>query len=191
MSMDASLAGSQTTRNGYYWMQTFTGRAVFPMDMRPEEIWIEDIAHALSMQCRYAGHCNKFESVAEHCVLLATVIPKHKLEALMHDSPEAYLIDVPRPVKRHLNGYYDIEANLARTVATRFELIYPTPDIVSEYDQRILLDERNQNMTKSPLPLGDGWPDWMEPLGVTLQYWEPEVAEQKFLEKFSELLGHD
>lgn len=35
------------------WIQTYTGRMFWPLDPRPEEIWIEDIAHALSLQCRF------------------------------------------------------------------------------------------------------------------------------------------
>ena len=53
------------------WIATFTGRQAYPMDLRPSEITIEDIAHSLSMQCRYTGHCLRFYSVAEHSVLMA------------------------------------------------------------------------------------------------------------------------
>ena len=35
------------------WMQTATGRQFWPMDPRPHEVFIEDIAHALSMICRF------------------------------------------------------------------------------------------------------------------------------------------
>ena len=80
-----NLMASAPARKGN-WMQTFTGRQFWPADPRADEIDIRDIAHALSMQCRYAGHCTQFYSVAEHCVLLANAIPEQKLWALLHDA---------------------------------------------------------------------------------------------------------
>src|SRR5690606_29748913 len=98
------------TRKGD-WMQTFTGRRFWPLDPRPDEICIEDIAHALSMQCRYAGHCLSFYSVAEHSVLLSQhVAEPFRRWALLHDASEAYLVDVPRPIKGDLSNYRAVEA---------------------------------------------------------------------------------
>ena len=53
------------------WMQTFTGRQFFPLDPHPNDVDPVDIAHALSLICRYGGHTRRFYSVAEHCVLLS------------------------------------------------------------------------------------------------------------------------
>lgn len=39
------------------WFLTYTGIHFYPMDPRPEEVCIEDIAHALALQCRFNGHC--------------------------------------------------------------------------------------------------------------------------------------
>jgi uncharacterized protein len=87
-------------------MQTYTGLAFWPLDPRPDEIRLVDIAHALSKLCRYGGQCLSFYSVAEHSLLVASKAPDHlKLVALMHDASEAYLLDIPRPIKRHLAGY--------------------------------------------------------------------------------------
>ena len=62
------------------WMQTYTGRQFWPIDPRANEVHIEDIAHALSMMCRYNGHCRTFYSVAEHSVLVSQhVPPEHAL----------------------------------------------------------------------------------------------------------------
>ena len=46
-------------RNGS-WIQTYTGIQFWPLDPRPEEIEIRDIAHALSLLCRFNGHCRVF-----------------------------------------------------------------------------------------------------------------------------------
>lgn len=162
------------------WMQTAQGRQFWPMDPRPEEIHIDDIAHALGMQCRYGGHSLRFYSVAEHCVHVASVAPAGlELAALMHDASEAYLTDVIRPVKSSLSNYKEIESNLERCIAERFGLTWPMPPEVKRLDERILRDERTQNMNPAPFP----WAccdNNAEPLGVTLQFWTPARARYEF-----------
>jgi uncharacterized protein len=168
------------------WMQSFTGRQVYPLDMRVEDIDIRDIAHSLSMQCRYNGHSTRFYSVAEHSVLVCWAAPKeHKLAALMHDASEAYLCDLPRPVKNCVTGYKEAEAQVEAVIAERYGFSYPHPAEVKELDNRILLDERDQIMAPPPA-------DWnlpFKPLGITLHCWSPERAETMFLHMFDVLGG--
>lgn len=163
-------------------MQTRGGRQFWPLDPRPEEIHIEDIASALSKLCRYGGHCLRFYSVAEHCVHVAAAAPADlKLAALLHDASEAYLQDVIRPIKSHLTNYFAIEADLERCVATRFGLVWPIPVEVKRLDTAILADERDQAMAAPPMP----WPQTTEPpINAVLQFWNPERAEQEFLSSF-------
>lgn len=168
-------------------MQTFTGRQFWPMDPRADEIHIEDIAHSLSMQCRYAGHSILFYSVAEHCVLLARAASYHnQLWALLHDAAEAYLVDVPRPVKPYLLGYAETEANVMVEVCERFGLPFLMPAEVKTMDGMILRDEAHQNMAPCVVPWGFPEP---EPLGVKLQFWTPAQAEAEFLREFYSLTG--
>jgi len=170
------------------WMQTFTGRQFWPLDPRPDEIAVEDIAHALAMQCRYAGHCLRFYSVAEHSVLLSEWVMAEAgthaaLWALLHDASEAYLVDVPRPVKPYLAGYKPAEAVVMRAVAARFGLAPDIPAIVKQADDRIIADER-ANLSACVAQ----WDFDAIPLGVTLHYWTPDVAEERFLEAFRWLI---
>jgi hypothetical protein len=58
------------------WIQTYTGKKFYPLTATIDDIDIEDIAHSLSMQCRFNGHCYVFYSVAEHSVLIAENIPQ-------------------------------------------------------------------------------------------------------------------
>lgn len=168
------------------WMQTASGRQFWPLDPRPEEIYIRDIAAALSKLCRYGGHVLRFYSVAEHCVHVASAAPAPlKLPALLHDASEAYLQDVIRPIKRHLTNYEAIEAELERAIAVRFGLAWPWHPEVKRLDNAILADERDQAMAPPPV-------DWKlsEPaLGVQLNFWPPEIAEQAFLRAFIEYGG--
>lgn len=166
------------------WMQTYTGRQFWPIDPRAEEIFIEDIAHSLSLQCRYAGHCINFYSVAEHCVHVSRAVPpEDALWGLLHDAAEAYLVDVPRPLKPFLNGYKFREQKVMRAVAERFGLKGDQPASVSEIDTRILLDERAQNMTAT----SHDWRIQGQPLNIGLGFWPPDGAEYGFLARFHEL----
>src|ERR1051325_11429351 len=110
------------------WMQTFSGRRFYPLSPRSDELDPADIAHALSLLCRYGGHVERFYSVAEHCVLMSEwVDPANALAALLHDATEAYVVDVPRPLKRQLAGYREIEAAVWLAIATRFGLELALP----------------------------------------------------------------
>lgn len=174
-------------------MQSFTGRAVYPLDLRDDDIDIRDIAHSLSMQCRYAGHATRFYSVAEHSVHVAQwLLPKHgpdvALEGLLHDASEAYLVDIPRPVKPFLLGYREAEARAQAVIGHRFGLSsLGFPKAVHEADNRILADERAQAMA----PCERAWTDTGAPLGVTLRFWSPPEAKQQFLALFEQLYGED
>lgn len=169
------------------WMQTVSGRQFWPLDPRPDEIHIEDIAHALSQLCRYGGHVLRFYSVAEHCVHVARAAPQPlKLPALLHDASEAYLQDVIRPIKRHLTNYERIEAELERAVAVRFGLSWPWHPEVKRLDARITNDEIDQALAQPAVAFRIS----TEPaLGVRLQFWSPQRAEKAFLCAFAEYGG--
>lgn len=166
------------------WIQTYSGRQFWPMDPRPEDVHIEDVAHALSLLCRYGGHVLRFYSVAEHCVHLARAVPREDaLWALLHDASEAYLVDVPRPIKSSLGGYREAEAKIMAAVCERFSLHPEQPASVGEADYRILTDERVQNMAPAPV----AWSTDAAPLGITLSYWSPSEARALFLHTFHRL----
>lgn len=166
------------------WIQTYTGRAVYPLDVRVSDIDIVDVAHALSMLCRYGGHSRFFYSVAEHCVLLSHAVPKHlAYAALLHDAAEAYLVDVPRPIKGALGGYREIEADIMVSVCAAMGVSQMHLVDVEPYDRRILSDEMPQVMAPPPKP----WKDMGEKLGVQITGLDPATAKGAFLKRFYEL----
>lgn len=171
------------------WMQTFTGRRFYPLDPQADEIDPVDIAHALSLICRYGGHVKRFYSVAEHCVLLSlAVAPEHALWALLHDAAEAYVGDMIRPLKQQMPSYPPIEDEVLRVLAVRFGLrVWPGgifPPAVKDADNRILIDERAQALTAT----SDSWGiDHLEPLDVTLAFLRPEEAEAVYTDRLAEL----
>lgn len=167
------------------WMQTFSGKQFYPLDPRPDEIDTADIAHALSLLCRYGGHVDRFYSVAEHCVLMSQAVPaQHALAALLHDATEAYIVDVPRPLKRQLEGYYEIEDNVWNALCLRFHLAGDLPAEVKDADNRILLTERNTLMSRTVHRWGV---DGLAPLPVIVTGWQPLEAERRYLDRLAEL----
>jgi hypothetical protein len=169
------------------FQQTYSGLAFYALDPRPEDISIIDIASALSKQCRYAGQCQRFLSIAEHSVHVSKAFhwnpPVVRLTALMHDASEAYLSDIVRPVKQQLPQYVEIEAKIEKVISDKYGLIYPLPAYIKKVDRRIVLDEREQNLGPVTIP----WPidaENLAPLGITLQYWSPERSKEEFLDAF-------
>lgn len=166
------------------WLQTFTGRCFWPLDPRPEDVSLEDIAHALSMKCRYAGHTKHFYSVAEHSVLVSRHVPAHDaLWGLLHDAAEAYSADVPRPLKRFLPDWKPMEARIMGAVAEHFGLQPGEPASVKWADLAITADERNALMN----PCDQEWGELPRPLGVVIECLAPQAAKLAFLARFIEL----
>lgn len=168
------------------WMQTYSGKKFYPLDPHPEDIELADIAHALSLICRYGGHVDKFYSVAEHSVLMSQTLDyEDALWALLHDAAEAYVGDMVRPLKHQMPDYMAAEEKVIAAVAERFQM--PTPKYgpaVVDADNRILLTERAALMGGK---IAGDWNLDMEPLDVTVTGWTPAVAEQFFLVRFEEL----
>jgi hypothetical protein len=167
------------------WMQTHTGGQFWPLDPRIEDINILDISASLSKINRYAGHTLDFYSVAEHCVLITR---KMRLlgydqaicrEALMHDASEAYIGDIPRPIKPYLKNYAEIENGIMQKIAEKYDFAWPCSKFVKLFDTRILNDEREQAMEIEPEP----WPqtDKTMKLNVKLEFWLPPAANHEFM----------
>jgi 5'-deoxynucleotidase YfbR-like HD superfamily hydrolase len=128
-------------------IKTFTGR-VDPLNPDVDTINIEDIAHALSRQCRYNGHCEGFMSVARHSIWVAERLDDEgyntevQLTGLLHDAAEAYLGDLVRPLKHTPFGamYLEVEAALEAVIAERFSIPCPMPRAVRDADDWVLTE---------------------------------------------------
>lgn len=117
-------------------IRTYTGKIFNVFDPDPDMICIEDIAHALSNLCRFGGHTDDFYSVAEHSYRVLVEVPRAlKLQALLHDASEAYLVDMPSPIKYYMPQYREFEDKLMHVIAGKFGFEYPLSDIVRRADK--------------------------------------------------------
>jgi uncharacterized protein len=172
------------------WIQTHSGRRFNPTKPNPDAIVIQDIAHALSMQCRFSGHCREFYSVAQHSVLVSYICDSQDaLWGLMHDATEAYLVDLPRPLKRSgkMQSYIDFEAVMTEAICRRFALPFKEPPSVKRADTVLLATEARDLMS----PLHPDWIQPVEPLPFKIEAWDHNKAKDMFMKRFFELTGAD
>lgn len=169
---------------------TFTGKAFFVLDPRVEDICIEDIAHHLSHLCRFAGATRDLYSVAEHCVRGALALegwlfgPEVQLAFLLHDGAEAYCIDLPRPLKKALPAYVEIEDMVLRAVVEKYCPTYwDFQNPVSMMDNVMLSTERRDLMHSATMEWG-GLP---EPLPERIVPWSSRAAKIAYLGLFHKL----
>jgi hypothetical protein len=110
------------TENEYsgHWITTFSGKRFHYLDPQQAEIDINDISHALSLTCRFGGHCNQFYSVAEHSVRVCNIFPSNPLAGLLHDAHEAYLHDIPRPIKKDMPIYSQIADKIQKVIEMKY-----------------------------------------------------------------------
>lgn len=169
------------------WIQTFSGKRFTPTNPNPDSIVIQDIAHSLSMQCRFSGHVKRFYSVAQHSVLVSYLCNNEdSLWGLLHDATEAYLIDIPRPLKRSgkFDAYLEFEKNMQTAICRRFGLIDKEPPSVKKADTILLATEARDLMS----PLRDDWIYLVRPLPMTIDPLGPGEAELLFLNRFYDLI---
>lgn len=166
------------------WTQTYTGKQFWGMDARPEDISIEDIAHALACVNRYNGHTPVPYSVAQHSVLVSQhCLPEDAFWGLMHDASEAYLGDMISPLKRFIPQYVEVEDNLMGVICRRFLMSPEQPHSVKIADLTVLAAEARDLFPVKPA-------DWKLPHPPVATKIDPvgwRRAEAMFLERFHEL----
>ena len=117
------------------------------------EIVLSDITTSLSRQCRFNGHGVHFWSVAQHSLLVASLLPEElKLQGLLHDASEAYLGDVITPLKSNMPEYLKLEGKVQTAILSKYGLSYPLDPRVKDADRRALEMERN-SLFKGGRPL--------------------------------------
>lgn len=180
------------------FIRTFTGRRFWPLDPRADEIFVEDVAHHLSLECRFTGATYCQYSVADHSLRVSklaerivmgesrnvTLAREVALWGLLHDASEAYLRDLPKPLK-YAPGlgtiYREVERMVMDEVVVRFDLIPHEPAVVKEADTILLNTEKRDLMTGCQERPGVArLPETIFPL-------DHQRAEVEFLRRFEAL----
>jgi hypothetical protein len=170
---------------------TWMGERFRPLDPNPDDIYINDIAHALGNKCRFTGHCDEFYSVAQHCWLVYQIVVlwggnlDEQRWALLHDAAEAYLPDVATTLKPMLPDLMKAEDKLLSVIVAKFGLSTFEPAIVKKADAEALDGEARLFMSRSK-----AW--WhhdennVVPTIVT-RAWSPDMAEHRYLSTYAKL----
>lgn len=144
-------------RNQGEWILTYTGKRFYALDPKPEDVCLEDIAHASSRNNRFTGHSKRPLSVGEHCVNGVLLMRKlgynkfYQSAFLLHDASEAYLQDIARPFKKMLPDYLRLEEIVQNAIYNKYlggELTQTAKEIVEEIDNVMLINEMEQLMPK-------------------------------------------
>lgn len=160
------------------WITTYTGKKFHFRNPSVDEVCIEDIAHHLSLLCRFTGACKEFYSVAEHSIRVAEVVPASlKLSALLHDAAEAYINDISRPVK-YTHKLEETERLVMGAIIERYG-ITPYASEIKEADDILIATEARDLMSNI-----DSWAKLPEPLKGRIVPIDSWLAEMAFLYRF-------
>jgi hypothetical protein len=179
------------------WQQTASGTQMWPLDPRPEDINLLDIARGIANECRYGKQLKRrgqWYSVAEHSVLVSVHVaklypdhPEWAQEASMHDAAEAYQFgDVPRPLK-HDPSVEQVVARIEepweRSIFMRYQIKSTTESraAIKRVDNLILLDEICEVTKRPEMYAGRHMFDHPDRLYAQINCWQPAIAEVMFL----------
>jgi uncharacterized protein len=146
---------------------------------------VADIAHGLAHCCRFAGQCNLFYSVAEHCWHASYIVPApYRRAALLHDAAEAFIGDVTRPLKSLLPDYKAIEKGVEAAIGARFRVEIDHPEVKAA-DVRMLAAEQAANMPHHD----DQWPilAGIKVPEINFRFWSPADAKAAWLARYEQL----
>lgn len=168
------------------WLSTLYTPQFHFLNPIEEEVDIRDIAHSLSLVCRFGGHCNRFYSVAEHSYYVSLLLGAEGADAvtvmagLLHDAEETYIPDIPSPVKIHMPEARAMYETLSAVIYKKFDIEGADWERVKDIDHRICITEAKQ--------LGLWSEEWREvpgePINFPIGCWDPEKAETKFIRRY-------
>lgn len=144
---EQELADPEWRRGGA--VRTVTGRLFWPLDPRPEDVEPLAVAHGLAGKGRFGCQGVRFYSVGAHSLRVRRLAEELARRAgldvrlagaygLIHDGNEAFLPDVPAPIKPFIPGWADIEMAVQDAIHARLglgALPFELADVVDEADR--------------------------------------------------------
>src|SRR5690606_34198634 len=125
--------------------------------------------------------------VAQHSVYVSQFCSKeYAAYGLLHDGSEAYLGDIPTPIKNseYFSGYREIENKLQSLIYKKFNLNTEEPSFVKTVDRNILATEF---ATLFPDAYDNGERVSGNKYNFTFKPMPPKEAEKFFLDRFDYL----
>jgi hypothetical protein len=149
-------------------------------------VTLNAIARGLANACRYGNQCAPFYSVAEHSIWVSRIVPpEFALAGLFHDAAEAFILDMPKPLKEILPDYKAIEKRVEAVVFPALGLPATLPPEVKAADRQMLATEQLVLMNNS-----DAW-EWTDGLvpakGLKLKCYPPAEAYHAFIARAHKL----
>jgi hypothetical protein len=191
--VDAHYDGER--RIGDY-IETYTGVKFYPLDPRAEDVDVADMTHAISHLCRFGGHCSVFYSVGQHSLLTVSYLRGQgastfvQFLGLTHDFTEAYVVDMPSPLKRQLPEYIAVENAIESVIWESFGLRTPTDEEYAEVKAAdvfvVQLEARLLNVNKTE------WADDVAPMLRFDNYADeprPSVIKAELQREFNRLFA--
>ena len=170
------------------YVSTYLGNRFYPLVPRIDHVCIEDIAHGLAYQCRFNGQTHEFYSVAQHSLVVASLVPTDlRLAALLHDAAEAYLGDMVKPLKVLLPAFSAIEDQVSAIIAAAFDVDFSDYAPIKRADLIALATEKRDLMPHSV----ERWA-YLDGIGALPQRivpMSPGEAKRAFLQEFTRLGG--
>lgn len=153
-------------------------------EANPAAITRNAIARGLANTCRFGGQCDPFYSVAEHSIWVSRIVPrKLALVGLLHDAAEAFVGDMPKPLKELLPDYQSVERRVEHWVLGAFGIAC-LPAEIKRADMIMLATEQHLLMRNYDKWT---WTGQVEPLDIELECLPPADAYHSFLARWDEL----
>jgi len=162
---------------------TKSGRQVSLLNPLSSQIDIGDIAHGLAYQCRFNGQTTRFYSIAQHCLMVASILPGHlKLAGLLHDAAEAYVGDIVQPLKLLLPDFQMIEDRFIQVIGLRLGISLGYHPDIKHADLVALATEKRDLLPRERC----NWAvlDGISPMSRLTLPMTPEQAEEAYLKTF-------
>lgn len=195
---------------GEFWMETYTGKVVHPLHMTEKDIDIKDIAHHLSLTCRFNGGSRVFYSVGQHSLHVCRIIDQHligegnrsswsedefqsyritMLAGILHDGAEAYTGDISRPFKYGFRGLKELDNHITGLIMKKYGAVGADWNYIKKADDIALAIEARKLVHSG----GKGWSLPEVPEGMGLQYalFSRRDTEVAFMRTFDELVKTD
>jgi len=171
---------------------THTGKSFDVLAPQVDMIDPRDISHALAHLCRWNGHTRVFYSVAQHSCMVADLVPpEFKLAALLHDGTEAYIGDLPRPIKRAMPEYQRMEHALWLCIREAFDLPAAMniglPDLIKHAD-RVALATEVRDLLPPDTAISEAL-SHIEPLAERIRPWSATEARLTFHQRLMDQLA--